>query len=85
MVSISGENHGVKSVANMTRAVSRLGRVLDDLDDTKMVKGRTFMSTHSSSKDKARLKLLEDHVTKHSLRQKPHSMCAVCTRILEGV
>ena len=38
-----------------------------------------------ASQDKARLKMLEDHVTKHSLRSKPHTMCAVCTRILEGV
>ena len=36
------------------------------------------------SQDKARLKMLEDHVTKHSLRSEPHTMCAVCTRILEG-
>ena len=31
-----------------------------------------------------RLRMLEDHVTKHSLRSEPHSMCKVCTRILEG-
>ena len=37
------------------------------------------------SQDKARLKMLEDHVTKHSLRSQPHTMCSVCTRILEGV
>ena len=85
VVSLSGEDHGLNSVASMTRSVSRLGKILDDLNDTKMVKGRAFESTKSSSQDKARLKLLEDHVTKHSLRMKPHTMCAVCTRILEGV
>ena len=85
MVSISGEDHGVKSVANMTRSISRLGKIIDELDDTKMVKGRRFISTDSSRQDKARLKLLEDHVTKHSLRMEPHAMCSVCTRILEGV
>ena len=31
-----------------------------------------------------RLRMLEDHVTKHSLRSEPHAMCSVCTRILEG-
>ena len=31
-----------------------------------------------------RLRMLEDHVTKHSLRSAPHAMCGVCTRILEG-
>ena len=31
-----------------------------------------------------RLRMLEDHVTKHSLRSQPHTMCRVCTRILEG-
>ena len=31
-----------------------------------------------------RLRMLEDHVTKHSLRSEPHTMCSVCTRILEG-
>ena len=34
--------------------------------------------------DKMRLALLEDHLTKHSLRDQPHTMCVVCTRILEG-
>ena len=37
-----------------------------------------------SRSDNNRLKMLEDHVTKHSLRDQPHSMCKVCTRILEG-
>ena len=85
VVSISGEDHGVKSVANITRSISRLGKILDGLDDINKVKGRHYISTDSSSQDKARLKLLEDHVTKHSLRMKPHTMCSVCTRILEGV
>ena len=48
VVSISGEDHGVKSVANMSRSISRLGKILDDLSETKVVRGRTFMSTNSS-------------------------------------
>ena len=49
VVSISGEDHGVKSVGNMSRSVSRLGKILDDLSDTKVVgRGRTFRSNNSS-------------------------------------
>ena len=48
MVSISGEDHGVRSVGNMSRSISRLGRILDDLNETKVVRGRTFLSNNSS-------------------------------------
>ena len=48
MVSISGEDHGVKSVGNMSRSISRLGRILGEVSETKMVRGRTFLSNNSS-------------------------------------
>ena len=49
MVSISGEDHGVRSVGYMSRSVSRLGKILDELSDTKVVgRGRTFSSNNSS-------------------------------------
>ena len=34
--------------------------------------------------DNLRLRMLEDHLKKHSLRLSSHAMCMVCTRILEG-
>ena len=48
MVSISGEDHGVKSVGNMSRSISRLGRILGEVSETKVVRGRTFLSNNSS-------------------------------------
>ena len=34
--------------------------------------------------DKLRLRLLEDHLKKHSLRDESHALCVVCRKILEG-
>ena len=48
VVSISGEDHGVKSVGNMSRSISRLGRILGEVSETKVVRGRTFLSNNSS-------------------------------------
>ena len=49
LVSISGEDHGVKSVGNMSRSISRLGKIFEDLSESKMVgRGRTWQSSHSS-------------------------------------
>ena len=93
MLSVSGEDHGVASVAGVTRTRGAEEETPTMVTGKQFVKGGNtkykFSSNHLGSSDfvrseAMRLRMLEDHVTKHSLRSEPHTMCRVCTRILEG-
>ena len=103
VLSLSGEDHGVASVAGVTRArgMEETPNMVTGKHAVKGVNTR-HVSTNSSHEldyefyyhvsllhimirsEAMRLRMLEDHVTKHSLRSEPHTMCSVCTRILEG-
>jgi len=81
VVSLSGEDHGVNTIGNISRSVSSRN-VASGWEKIRMVTGKSYISESRSSDN--RLKLLEDHVTKHSMKSKPHSFCLVCKKILEG-
>ena len=101
VLSVSGEDHGVASVAGGTRTRGAEEETPSMVTGKQFVQGgntrsgaracHEFIVTHQSwfmtlsiRSETMRLRMLEDHVTKHSLRSEPHTMCRVCTRILEG-
>jgi len=93
VVSISGEDHGVKSVSKWTKAVNAVtdqaarenGREHKrSLKEKIHIRTGRSLSTTTAPSDNLRLRMLEDHLKKHSLRLSSHAMCMVCTRILEG-
>jgi len=92
VVSISGEDHGVKSIGKWTKAVKAVTAAREDgrEEEKRSEKDRIHVRTGRSigistaPSDSLRLKMLEDHLKKHSLRLSSHAMCMVCTRILEG-